>query len=67
MIPSHPSVTLRTQPPHTSAPPLHQVYKLGEGLRSLHRKLKANWKVLSNQGETGITQETLSQVRAKTC
>ena len=39
-----------------------QVYKLTEGFRSLHRKLKANWKVLSNQGEAGVTQETLSQV-----
>ena len=25
-----------------------KVYKLTEGLRSLHRKLKANWKVIWN-------------------
>ena len=38
------------------------VYKLTEGLRSLHRKLKANWKVLSNQGDSGVTPDTLAQV-----
>ena len=38
------------------------VYKLGEGYRTLHRKLKANWKVLSNSGDNGVTVETLSQV-----
>ena len=38
------------------------VYKLGEGYRTLHRKLKANWKVLSNNGDNGVTVETLSQV-----
>ena len=38
------------------------VYKLGEGYRTLHRKLKGNWKVLSNTGDTGISYETLSQV-----
>lgn len=39
------------------------VYKLGEGYRTLHRKLKANWKVLSNSGDNGVTVETLSQAR----
>jgi len=39
------------------------VYKLGEGYRTLHRKLKANWKVLSNNGDNGVTVETLSQAR----
>jgi len=39
------------------------VYKLGEGYRTLHRKLKGNWKVLSNTGDTGITYETLTQSR----
>ena len=38
------------------------VYKLEEGYRTLQRKLKGNWKVLSNTGDTGITFETLSQV-----
>ena len=38
------------------------VYKLAEGYRTLQRKLKGNWKVLSNTGDTGITFETLSQV-----
>ena len=41
------------------------VYKLGEGYRTLHRKLKANWKVLSNSGDNGVTVETLSQVSIK--
>ena len=39
------------------------LFKLAEGFRTLHRKLKANWKVMSNSGETGITIETLSQAR----
>lgn len=39
------------------------VYRLTEGYRTLHRKLKANWKVLSNSGDSGITVETLSQAR----
>ena len=39
------------------------VYKLTEGLRTLHRKLKGNWKVLSNSGDSGVTNETLSQVK----
>ena len=38
------------------------VYKLAEGYRTLQRKLKGNWKVLSNTGDTGITFESLSQV-----
>ena len=39
------------------------LYKLNEGLRTLHRKLKGNWKVLSNSGDSGVTNETLSQVK----
>jgi len=39
------------------------VYKLGEGYRTLHRKLKGNWKVLNNAGDSGISYETLSQSR----
>ena len=31
--------------------------------RTLHRKLKGNWKVLSNSGDSGISFETLSQSR----
>ena len=41
------------------------VFKLNEGLRTLQRKLKGNWKVLSNSGDSYVTSETLSQVRAK--
>ena len=39
------------------------LYKLSEGLRTLHRKLKGNWKVLTNSGDSGVTNETLSQVK----
>ena len=39
------------------------VFKLTEGLRTLQRKLKGNWKVMSNSGDSGVTTETLSQVR----
>ena len=34
--------------------------------RSLQRKLKGNWKVLSNSGDSGITRESLAQVGRKT-
>ena len=39
------------------------VFKLTEGLRTLQRKLKGNWKVLSNSGDSSVTTETLSQVK----
>ena len=39
------------------------MFKLSEHYRSLHRKLKANWKVQSNLGEGGINLDTLLQSR----
>ena len=42
------------------------VFKLNEGLRTLQRKLKGNWRVLSNSGDSSVTTETLSQVRILT-
>jgi hypothetical protein len=32
--------------------------------RSLQRKLKGNWKVLSNSGDSTITRESLAQVKS---
>ena len=42
-------------------------FQLGEGYRTLHRKLKGNWKVLNNAGDSGISYETLSQVCRVEC
>jgi hypothetical protein len=35
--------------------------------RSLQRKLKGNWKVLSNSGDSTITRESLQQVKSLAC